>query len=460
MTVSTPFLDPIRVAANTRPDSPAVIHADGVITFADLHRLVSSVAEQMLKRFGGPRFGLCPQGTWKDIVIILACIRARRVACLFSTRWPDAAVENGARMLGGVPMLDPDDLIWDGSGGLPLNNLETVGEETPATVMFTTGSSGEPKAVQHSIGNHLFSAMGANAVVPLRVSDRWLLSLPLYHVGGLGVVFRCLCAGAAVVVPSKGIPVRSSIAAYGCTHASLVATQLRQLLAESARRASSHLRTIVVGGSSIPHALLLEARGRGFPVVTSYGLTEMSSQVTTLSPDEQGEKLKSSGRLLRHRELRVDASGEIHVRGQVLFQGYVQEGGLHLPLTDDGWFATGDMGRISKEGYLYVTGRKDRLFISGGENIVPEEIEQALREITYIDHAVVVPVKDDKWGERPVAFVAGTTDWGRIACLLESRLPKYKIPTFHPWPSTIPHEGIKVTHDVRLQLAASLTKLG
>ena len=275
--------------------------------------------------------------------------------------------------------------------------------ERPATIVFTSGSTDIPKPALHTFGNHYYNALGSNANIMLRPGDRWLHSLPLYHVGGISILFRCLLAGATIALPGHGTPIGDSIADLGATHVSLVSTQLLRLLREDTELAG--LKAVLMGGGPVSASLVDEALSRGLPIHTSYGLTEMASQVTTTPPGASLEALRTAGRVLPEREVSISEEGEILVRGATLFAGYVEGKTLDLPLDTDGWFHTGDLGELDENGYLRVLGRKDNLFISGGENIQPEEIEEVLAALPGVEAAVVVPVDDPEFGQRPVAFV-------------------------------------------------------
>lgn len=304
------------------------------------------------------------------------------------------------------------------------------------TIVFTSGSTGRPKAALHTFGNHYYSALGSGANIALSGNDRWLLSLPLYHVGGLSIVFRCLLAGATITIPEPGMRLGRSIAGLEATHVSLVATQLRRLLEE--RVDLGGLKTILLGGGPVPDSLVEEAVSRNLPVHTSYGLTEMASQVTTTPPGASSAVLRTAGRILPHRDLSISEEGEVLVRGETLFAGYVEGAELELPTDEAGWFHTGDLGHLDREGYLRIKGRKDNLFVSGGENIQPEEIEDSLARLEGVERAVVVPVPDAEFGERPVAFVLPADDsvgLDGLASTLEEELPRFKIPVaFYEWP--------------------------
>ena len=173
-------------------------------------------------------------------------------------------------------------------------------------------STGAPKAALHTFGNHHHSALGSNANIALRAGDRWLHSLPLYHVGGLSILFRCLLAGATVALPQPGTTLGESIAGLAATHVSLVSTQLLGCCERAPTwvgwRPSSW-------GGPVPSSLVDEALARGLPLHTSYGLTEMASQVTTTPPGARPEQLRTAGRALPGREVSISERGEILVRG-------------------------------------------------------------------------------------------------------------------------------------------------
>ncbi len=296
--------------------------------------------------------------------------------------------------------------------------LPTLPENIPAglaTCILTSGSSGTPKRACHSLSNHIYNAQGFLERFPMGAPDRYLLSLPLYHVGGLAILFRTFLSGSCLVFSQK--PMLQAILDYKITHLSLVPTQLYRLLQEDAdlvTEAASHLKFVLLGGAPLPPALYQEALEKGFPVHRSYGMTEMSSVVTVESE------------LLHYREVKTGLGNEIFVKGKTLFQGYLMDDGeLTLPLDHEGWFATKDIAgeHIS---------RKDRLFISGGENIQPEEIEHALLSLPGIIRAKVVPQTDKEFGQRPFAYIQDETHaytLEEIQTALRKKLPGYKIPT-------------------------------
>ncbi len=284
-----------------------------------------------------------------------------------------------------------------------------------ALLVRTSGTTTEGKWVWLDLESLLHGATCAARALDFGEGDRWLLNLPLYHVGGLGPIWRALVGGGALALPSTSF-----------SHASVVAAQLQRLLENGIPRPWKACRRALLGGGPVPEGLLESAAARGLQVTSSYGMTE------------SGSLCVADGRAIGSCELRSH-EGEIQLRGPALFRGYLDlvTGNLARPDAGDGWFPTGDLGRID-EAVLTVRGRRDNQFVSGGENIQPEEIESALLAIEGIDEAVVVPVPDQRFGLRPVAFIRpyreGLGDQLRVA------LPGFRVPTrFLPLP--VPNDG-------------------
>ncbi len=317
---------------------------------------------------------------------------------------------------------------YDAVAGKEVNSINP---KDWATIIFTSGSTGSPKAVVHSLANHFYNALGANERMPLNPGDRWLLSLPMSHVSGLAILFRTLLSGAAMVIPAKNVSLSKTLLSRSVTHLSLVPTQLHRLLQTTkGKDALCQLKLILLGGASIPETLLDQSAQLGLNVQTTYGSTEMASQVAT----------GKSGfyQVLPFREVRIAADNEVEVRGKSGFLGYLDGTGLHQPFDENGWFKTGDIGLwCSKDTKnqgdvesLKITGRKDNMFISGGENIHPEEIEKILLQFGKTEQAIVVAVQDAEFGARPVAFLKTGENFSesKLHNFLGKRLAKFKVP--------------------------------
>lgn len=444
----------MRATALASPETAAVAGTSDAISYAELDRRVS-VAASRLGELGlgeGSRTALYLPKDERYLVLLLALMRAGGVACPVSTRVPPGGVaplleraacsalisyeEKALEAAEGINKPKPEVLLESSESPFRLPEPQEIPLDRPSTVIFTSGSTGVPKAALHTFGNHYFSALGSNTNIALAPGDRWLHSLPLYHVGGLSILFRCLLAEATVALPDPAQPSGEAIAALGATHVSLVPTQLLRLLREDA--ALDGVKAVLMGGGPIPVYLVDEALDRGLPIHTSYGLTEMASQVTTTRRGATPAELETAGRVLPHREVSVSGRGEILVRGETLFAGYADGNEVDRPLDAGGWFHTGDLGELDEDGYLRVRGREDNTFVSGGENVQPEEIEDALCRLEGVEEAVVVPVEDEEFGERPVAFVrmgGGKPDPAALSRALGVSLARFKIPiSFHAWP--------------------------
>ncbi|OEU46107.1 MAG: O-succinylbenzoate-CoA ligase [Desulfobacterales bacterium S7086C20] len=451
---------PVSSGAKRFAELPALICGDATTSYVGLEQMVNAVAFQL--REAGvayeERIAIISHNRLEYPILLFAILRLQAVACPISPRFPPESILSILRRIDCGTVFDPLNLLahvpsngirkisldalFDAArlnGKRPRAEKAYLDSEGKATIILTSGSSGEPKAVSHSFANHYFSALGSNKNITVFPGSRWLLALPLYHVGGLGIVFRTLMGGGAIVIPTNSKHIGKSIKEHGITHLSLVSTQLDRLLNEGlSTQTIQQLEAVLVGGGPTVSSLIAKAYDAGLPVHTTYGLTEMSSQVTTTSPEDRRDRLFTSGKVLDHRDLKVD-NGQVFVKGKTLFKGYVKAGRTLLPVDDKGWFRTGDMGHIDSDGYLTLLGRQDNMFVSGGENVYPEEIEDTLCRLPDILQAVVIPIEDKEFGFRPVAFIKiegnKAVDQGNIVSNLERYLPRFKIPVaFFKWP--------------------------
>ncbi len=293
----------------------------------------------------------------------------------------------------------------------------------PATrtraLLFTSGTSGQPKAVELTEANFEALARASAAHLGGEPDQRWLACLPLFHIGGLAMVYRCAASGSAVVLQPRFdvAEVARAIREDGVTHLSLVPTGLGWVLDrfEAAQEAApAHLRAVLVGGGPMSAELLARARSRGFRVLQTYGLTEACSQVCTEQLDAADGA--TAGPPLDGNELRIvdDAGhslplgeiGEIEVRGPTVMRGYFEDPAATAETLRDGWLRTRDLGSVDALGRLRVAARRSDLIVSGGENVYPAEIEAVLATHPAVAEAAVVGVDDAVWGQVPVALWA------------------------------------------------------
>jgi O-succinylbenzoic acid--CoA ligase len=305
--------------------------------------------------------------------------------------------------------------------------------------LATSGSRGAPHVVVLSRRAFVAAASASAANFGWLADDRWLLCLPLAHIGGLSVVTRCLLARRAVVLGGPAQPGESSdqrlaraIVSGRPRLLSLVPTQLSALLQLQPRfELPARVRVILTGGAAAPPSLLAACTERGWPVLTSYGMTEACSQIATERPGGAAAAERGCGWPLPGVELRL-SDGAIQVRGPTLLSGYLV--GPETPLDEEGWFTTGDLGRFDAAGQLHVLGRIDQMIITGGENVAPAEVEAALLACPGVLEACVFPVSDPHWGQLVAAGLrverGADLEWllDGLRRELERRLAAFKRP--------------------------------
>lgn len=324
---------------------------------------------------------------------------------------------------------------------------QTMRKAGVALILSTSGTSGRPKAALLSLANLRASAQSSIAFLGHRRGDRWLLCMPIYHIGGLSILIRSVLAGTAVVLHRRFdvVEVDRALEEDGITQVSLVATMLTRLLEHRGdRTAPRALRLVLLGGGPAAQSLLERAEALGYPIAPTYGLTEAASQVATRLPFDGSEERGDSDLAARLRplpgvELRiVDAGGdprpsgmvgEIEVRGPNVMIGYLDDPEATELAFRAGWLRTGDLGRLDSEGGLRVLDRRSDLIVSGGENIYPAEVESVLVSHPNIVDAGVIGRPDSEFGERPIAFVVerspGTSD---LFDYCRAHLAAFKVP--------------------------------
>ncbi|WP_286296718.1 o-succinylbenzoate--CoA ligase [Vibrio apostichopi] len=457
--------------AQKNPHQTALVTPDWAYTWLQVSVLVSEYQQQLSHQ------GLC-EGDVLTIVgknqaevipVYLAALNLG-VVCAFTMPQPKARLTQKLESLYGQPDrrylwlldscgLDPYDAVDLKTilVTLPcLNEVKVDGDNRPvatsenpnfnpqflASIVFTSGSTGNPKAVAHTLQQHLCSAQGLLDVFCFEQADTWLLSLPMYHVSGLAIVHRWLVAGGCIKIGQGKLETDIE----GCSHASLVATQLHRLLQSKQALTLTH---VLLGGSHIPEVLGLEAQQMGIETWLGYGMTEAASTVTAKPVDGT----KTAGFVLDQRQLKIEDQ-RIYIGGNTLASGYYYQGDL-TPLVDEqGWFDSKDLGEWDGE-QVSIIGRADNQFISGGENIHCEEIERALNQLPEVKQAFVVPVEDSEFGFRPIAIVdcdeLPTKEW--FAEQLQGSLERFKFPIEYYQMPEQEQQGIKVS---RVGLAAWL----
>ena len=368
----------------------------------------------------------------ETVAALLALLEDGTRFVLLHPRWTRAERDRAIAMAGACLCIESGGAILPAEAAGPAG-----GREIPegSAIVFTSGTAGAPRGAVLSRSALLASARSHAEVLGWRADDRWLLSLPAAHVGGLMILVRCLQARRAAVVGGRGADAAfdarrmlEAVERDRVTLLSVVPTMLQRLL-QTRRRPPASLRAVLVGGAAAPPARMVEARESGWPVLATYGLTEACSQVATERP---GEPRGGIGRASPGVELAVGASlgrgaGPIRIRGPILFDGYLgDEPGapLERPFDPDGWFDTGDLGTLDGRDRLHVAGRRSDRIVTGGENVDPAEVEAAVLEWRGAAAACVVGLEDEEWGERVGAVVVPAAGFETLGGLegLERRL--------------------------------------
>jgi len=418
--------------SETSPDRCALLAGGLALSYAELEREATATARRLAARGvrRGATVALQLEPGIEYVVALHALMKLGAIAYPLNTRLAPRELEaelgraEPALVVSGNPDL-----------GATEADLPLLGEHDLDALhcrLLTSGTTGEPRPIGLTYGNHLWSAVGSAFNLGVEATDRWLCCLPPFHIGGLSIVMRSVIYGTtAVVHPDFDVDrVAASFEGDGVTVVSLVATQLVRLL--EAGVDLMPLRAVLVGGGPVPHDVLEEALGRGATVVQTYGLTEAASQVTTLSPGDARRKLGSAGRPLLTTHLRIQ-DGEILVQGPTVAPGAADE---------EGWLHTGDLGRIDDEGFLYVTERVGDVIVSGGENVLPAEVEEVLLRHPQVLDAAAVGRADPEWQEAVTAVVvlrdgdAASGEELRRHCA--SELAGFKVPKRFEFVSELP----------------------
>jgi o-succinylbenzoate---CoA ligase len=381
-------------AARARPGHPAVVAGGKAVTYAELDQRATRVARALASR------GVEPG----------ECVRVSHPSGIAFAELLHAVPRIGAVFVPVAPAHPPQPAVGPSQADVPLHASHDP--DDLFTVIHTSGTTGEPKPVELTFGNHAASAAASADALGVDPGDHWLCALPLHHVGGLGVLIRCAVNHTTAVIHERfdAERVKRALEAGEVTLASLVPTMLVRLR-EAGLRQAPNLRAIALGGGPIPTGLLEWAEDAGIPVTPVYGMTETCSQVVAGSP----------GRPLRGVELRIGTAGEILVRGPMV---------AAKEIAGDGWLHTGDLGRLDEQGRLHVEGRLKELIVTGGENVAPLEVEQALLAHPAVADAAVTGRPDAEWGEAIAAFVVlcGPVAPEDLRTWCRERLAPHKVP--------------------------------
>ncbi len=446
------------------PERPALITPELTWSFAELQTHATWVV-QALASLGvarGARVALLARNGLAYVAALHAAPRAGVLLVPLNTRltpaelaWQladcdaslllyDEAHTTLATRLTALPRMPLEALLASPAPNAQPLSPTSLNLDEPHSIIYTSGTTGRPKGAVLTLANHWWSATASMLNLGLNEHDRWLAVLPLFHVGGLAILLRGAIYGMPVVLHERFEPALTlaAIDHDGVTIVSLVAVMLQRMIEQRGDvPLPAHFRCALLGGGPVPAPLLATCTARGLPVLQTYGMTETASQVVTLAPGEALRRPGSAGQPLLPAEVRIMVDerlaapgevGEICVRGPMVMAGYYGQPAATAAAIRDGWLATGDLGLLDAEGYLFVVDRRSDLIISGGENVYPAEVEAVLLAHPAVAEAGVIGLPDPSWGQVPVAFVvpvAGATpDSEELIAHCRNQLAAYKTP--------------------------------
>ena len=422
-------------AAEDAPDQPAIITGDKTLSYRQLADRVLLRTRRLLENgtAGSDPVAVVARNDLPTVEMLHALIALGTPVMLLHpklTQEERAGLVEAAEVSG---VVEPSrDRVRDRPAPAP-----PPPDERAMAIIHTSGTSGHMKGVVLSRRAFVASAAASAANMGWRDRDRWLLTLPVAHVGGFSILVRCLLARRPVVLAKDTGPhtLVETMRRHDITLVSLVPTLLKRVLdLDPPVERPERLRAVLLGGAAASPALLARAADSGWPVLTTYGMSEACSQVTTQRYGTVNRGEAGSGPPLPGVELRIADDDAILVRGPTLFSGYLPAD--DNPFLPDGWFATGDHGRLDDQGNLHVLGRRTDRIVTGAENVDPIEVERVLEGLPGVQQACVFGQPDEEWGEVVCAALVlgvGPTDvtWTRVRAAvrtLRDQIAPFKLP--------------------------------
>lgn len=444
--------------AATQPNQIAIDDGNERLSFAELKKQVEVLVGKIDHLNPGSRVGLLATNTLMSYKLALAIMCSGRTIVWLNWRLASEELERQIKD-SGLQLCLVENSLWRSGmtnpfkpyGSFLITNADP-GELIPvfksdwvASIMYTSGTTGKPKGVLQTFGNHFYSAVSSALNLGLSSADKWLCVAPIFHISGFSIIMRGLIYGMTVRLVEKfrAEEIERILANETVTIMSVVPFMLKKLIQQQNKtntHYNSAFRCMLLGGGTIDRETLEICLQRSIPVVQCYGMTETCSQIVALRSVDALLKLGSVGQPLFSTQLKLSKDGEILLKTPALTPGYLNLPNKLPSKMIDGWYRTGDIGHLDKEGYLYIDGRADEMLISGGENIFPQEVEQVYQRYPQINEVAVVGQNDSVWGQVPVAFVVSDRRLSTTKLMNYGyeHLARYKVPQHYIFVSELP----------------------
>ncbi len=469
------------------PDRTALLHAGNRTTYAQLARRVDRLAARLVAEgvqrgdrvaYLGPNHPAFVEALFATALAgaIFVPLNCRLTAAELSYQLDDAEPAVLIHDPGHPPpdrsrttlTLGPEYEAWLAGEGEPVDVL--VRSDDIALVIYTSGTTGRPKGAMLSHANLIWNTVNLLAGVDVAADEVTLISAPLFHIAALGQTLlpTLLKGGTALITPGFDPETcLDLIEHHRVTWMFGVATMFAALAATTRWDTAdlSSLRSLMCGGAPVPESLIRAYQERGLVFCQGYGMTETAPGVTFLEASQSAAHVGSAGVPVAFTDVRLSDSGEIEVSGPNVTPGYWRDPtATAAAFTDDGWFRTGDLACVDAHGHYRIIGRRTDMYISGGENVYPAEVENALHAHPHVADAAVIGVPDTRWGETGHAFVVhtrtGTVTRADLRAFLRERLAGYKVPTYFTFVRELPRTASGKVHKGTLRTRADCAEEG
>ena len=428
----------------------AVITEERQYTYSELDKIVTNTARQLLQEGvkSGDIVAALGENNFDFLVLILALWKIKAVPAPINIRLLESEINDLLSFCSPAAVFVHNKLKTHNIKNAKLFPLsspensdikfpEEINIQDDALLLFTSGSTGKPKGVVLSYNNLLQSSLSANGVLRHTQGDKWLLSLPLYHIGGFTIIVRALLFGGAIIIPDsiRTTDLSNAIIKHKPTHVSLVPTQLKRMLDDNIKP-NPELRAVLIGGGPAEDELITSAYNKGWAIKKVYGSTETVAFVCALDSEYFAEKFGSVGKPLENVTIKIvnkdaNSTGEICIKSPSVMKRYLNNTAeTDLRIKND-FYYSGDIGYFDDDGFLYIESRRTDLIISGGENINPLEVEAKIKLNPDVNDVCVFGLEDIEWGQIVAAAIVtnnASLSEEKLKIFLSGKIPSFKIP--------------------------------